>query len=322
MMRYKYCLYILYFFIMLNYFYKLLEVMKGRLSMNIDDLRIFCQVVEEGNFSKVARLNYISQPAITQKMYKLEKTYEVSFFKREAGRITVTENAKKLYPFFKRILRQYEASFHAIEELHEKEQQTIKIGASFTVGEYVLPAICGKFNRQLKTPVRFELIIDNSPSILQALERDVIDIACIESNDKHAFQKTVFSHDKLVPVVSANHPFAKMKTVDLQSFLNDTFVWRETESSMRHLIESHIGTPKQTIELDSIQAIKSTVEANLGVTILPELTIKKEVQLGSLIEIKIPGIQIERQLTIVERHTHFSRQIVNQFKQFLIDSLP
>src|SRR5690625_6117892 len=103
--------------------------------MNIEDLHIFCQVVEEGNFSKVARMNFLSQPAITQKMNKLEEQYEVALFQRAHGKITLTQAAHIVYPFAKEIVSQYRQSNQAIHEYMDTKEQTIHIGASYTIGE-------------------------------------------------------------------------------------------------------------------------------------------------------------------------------------------
>lgn len=287
--------------------------------MNIDDLDIFCQVVEEGNFSKVARQNFLSQPAITQKMNKLEERYEVALFQRAHGKITITPAARILYPFAKDIVKNYRHSTDAIAEYTETKEQTIHIGASFTIGEYMLPKAIGAFNAQRKEPIKFQLLIQNTPAILDALNKDEVEIACVEGvvADDNFFQKSI-ARDQLVPIVSAKHELAAQATVTRERFLQERIIWREQGSGMRQMVEQVLGTEMEhALELGSIQAIKSATEANLGVSFLPKIAITKELALGTLTEIAVDDIMLERDLVIAEKKQFFTRTMITEFKRFL-----
>lgn len=286
--------------------------------MNIDDLRIFCQVVEIKNLSEVARLNYLSQPAITQKMYKLEKLYGAQLFKREAGKISITENAYVLYPYAKSIIRKQKESQQALHDHLNETNEKIFIGASFTIGEYIIPKIIQQFKEKYDFPLKFELMIDNSPTILKALERDTLDIALLESQETYkSLHKTAFKNDDLIFVCSSNHPLSFKQNVTIDDFLNETMIWREKESSMRKLIEKSIPNVQNTIELNSIQAIKNAVIHQLGVTILPKVAVEHELHFGLLKELSINHFHIERQLFIVERPHTYQSNIVTSFKRYL-----
>lgn len=288
--------------------------------MNIDDLHIFCQVVEEENFSKVARRNFLSQPAITQKMNKLEELYKVALFQRAHGKITLTPAARILYPFAKDIVKSYRHSSEAIHEYTHVKEQTIHIGASYTIGEYMLPRAIGAFNAQRKEPIKFQLLIQNTPAILDALDKDEVEIACVEGNvAKDFFFQRKFAQDTLVPVVASANELATVGAVSRERFLKERIIWREKDSGMRQIVEREFGADMEhTLELGSIQAIKSATEANLGVSILPKIAIAKELELGTLTEIAIDDVRFERELVIAEKKQFFTREIIAEFKRFLL----
>src|SRR5690625_2235572 len=116
-------------------------------NMKTENFQIFCQVVETGSFSEVARLNYLTQPAITRKINQLEDMYGTLLFNRDGVKLSLTETGEILYPFAKEIINHEIKSLEEIQTYLGVREQTIRIGASLTIGDYVLPNIIGLFNQ-------------------------------------------------------------------------------------------------------------------------------------------------------------------------------
>lgn len=295
--------------------------------MNIESLRMFCRVVEEGSITRAAELGYISQPAVTRQIRNLEHSFGIALFNRDDGKLRQTEAGKILYPFAKEILALHKMAYDSIQEHQEKLSQILNIGASPTIGEYLLPKIIGQFRKSYPS-ARFNLSINNTPRILEELESNKIDIALVESAfKKQHLLKQKFTHDKLIVVASYNHRWRDKEEINLVELLEEKMIWRETESGTRLLVESvlnHHRLLKQIddpIELGSVQAIKNAVEANLGISILPELTVQKELKYKTLREIIVRDFNVTRDFWIVQKNRRFKREIQIKFEEFILKRL-
>ncbi|MBO1001843.1 LysR family transcriptional regulator [Pseudogracilibacillus auburnensis] len=292
--------------------------------MNIESLRMFCRVVEEGSVTKAAKLGFVSQPAVTRQIRNLENSYGVALFEREDGKLKKTEAGQILYSYAKEILCLYKASFESIQEHQGMVQQTLHIGASPTIGEYLLPSLIGQFKRSHSLG-KFTISIGNTPRILEELEENKIDIALVESAFQHQnFQKKEFANDRLIIVAAFHHPWSEDEEIDLFQLAEEKMLWRESESGTRLLVESALeqyGVLEQmedTMELGSVQAIKSAVEANLGISILPELTVQKELTYKTLKELHVKNFELTRDFYVVQKKRRFKKDIQKYFEKFLL----
>ncbi|GHH97561.1 LysR family transcriptional regulator [Neobacillus kokaensis] len=291
--------------------------------MNVENLRMFCLVVEEGSISKAARLGYVSQPAVSKQIHQLENHYGTLLFERVDGRLSLTEAGEVLYPFAKEIIDRFENSFDAVQEISGKKEAVLRLGASLTIGEYLLPSLLGCFKKSFPD-IKFSLLIGNTPNILTKLESNEIDIALVESQvEKNEFLVENFSKDELILVASSNHRWRNRSQIEISELSNEKMIWRESNSGTRLIVEhafreygilDRIGN---AIELGSLQSIKSAVEAELGVSILPKLTVEKELNFGTLIEVKIENFTLTRDYWMVQKPHRFKKSIVNDFIQFI-----
>lgn len=291
--------------------------------MNIENFQLFCQVVEEGSFSEVARKNFLSQPAITRKMNQIEEKYGGLLFNRGTGKLSLTKAGEILYPYAKEIVEYDIKSVEAVRLFLGLQEQSINIGASLTIGEYLLPGILGEFNKTYKD-MKFSLTIGNTPFILSELDHHKIDIALVESEvtDK-GFLIEKFANDELILVTSAEHRWKNKREISLTELLEEKMIWREKESGMRIMIERALEEKGilesiiNTMELGSLQSIKSAVEANLGVSLLPRITVEKELNYGTLWEVNVTDFSLKRDLCIVEKPQRFVKDGILRFKEFV-----
>ncbi|AYV66117.1 LysR family transcriptional regulator [Niallia circulans] len=291
--------------------------------MNIESLKMFCLVVEEGTISQAARLSFVTQPAVTRQIRQLEEAYKTQLFKRHSGKLILSKAGELLYPYAKEIVEYTKLSFDAIQELNGNEEIVLNIGASYTLGEYLLPGILGEFSRNYPD-LKFSLSIGNTPTILAKLEINEIDIAFVEgavNNDELIREK--FAEDELILVTSLTHAWGKKEQINIQELPEEKMIWREANSGTRLIVEaalSELGVLeeiKSTMELGSYQSIKNAVEANLGVSILPKLTVTKEISNGSLHEVKIKNLLISRDLWMVQKSHRFKKSGLKYFLQFI-----
>lgn len=291
--------------------------------MNIESLKLFCLVVDEGSISQAARLCYLSQPAVTRQIHQLENFYGTLLFDRSEGKLRVTETGKMLYPFAKAIVNDFDRSKEFIQQATGAYNESLRVGASPTIGEYLLPNLLGSFKKQ-KPEVKVSLTIRNTPSILDDLSNDVIDLALVEGIiENTSFIVEKFADDELILVCPSQHPWCERTEIHVEELANEQMIWRESISGTRMIVENKLreygvlDKIESYMEIGSTQAIKCAVEAGLGISILPRLTVARELEQGFLYEVKMKGVEINRNLWIVRKPQRFDRMSVTSFIEFI-----
>ncbi|SIR99672.1 transcriptional regulator, LysR family [Peribacillus simplex] len=291
--------------------------------MKLENLKMFCLVVDEGSISQAARLSFLSQPAVTRQIHQLENYYNTLLFDREEGRLRVTEAGKLLYPFAKAIVNDFNHSKEVIQQSTGKYNANLIVGASLTIGEYLLPSLLGRFKKQ-QPEIKVTLTIKNTPRVLEDLSNDVIDLALVEGLVENGdFIVDKFAEDELILVCPSDHPWKDRKEIQLEELGNERMIWRESISGTRLIVENMLrehGVLEKIdsyMEIGSTQAIKSAVEAGLGISILPRLTVARELEQGFLREVGISRIDITRNLWLVRKNNRFNKIGVSKFVNFL-----
>ncbi|KRF59668.1 LysR family transcriptional regulator [Peribacillus frigoritolerans] len=291
--------------------------------MKLENLKMFCLVVDEGSISQAARLSFLSQPAVTRQIHQLENYYNTLLFDREEGRLRVTEAGKLLYPFAKAIVNDFNHSKEVIQQSTGKYNANLIVGASLTIGEYLLPSLLGRFKKQ-QPEIKVTLTIKNTPRVLEDLSNDVIDLALVEGLVENTdFIVDKFAEDELILVCPSDHPWKDRKEIQLEELGNERMIWRESISGTRLIVENMLreyGVLEKIesyMEIGSTQAIKSAVEAGLGISILPRLTVARELEQGFLREVDIYRINMARNLWLVRKNKRFNKIGVSKFVDFL-----
>ena len=284
---------------------------------------MFCLVVDEGSISQAARLSYVSQPGVTRQIHQLENYYGTLLFDRSEGKMTVTETGRLLYPFAKAIVNDFNRSKEVIKQVIGESNASLRVGASLTIGEYLLPSLLGSFKKQ-SPEIKVTLTIKNTPSVLEELTNGVIDLALVEGIvESKNFNVEKFAEDELVLVYPSDHPWRGRTEINIEELANERMIWRESMSGTRLIVESALrdygvlDRIESYMEIGSTQAIKSTVEAGLGVSILPRLTVARELEQGFLNEIKMTGVNIKRNLWLVKKAQRFPSSGISSFVEFI-----
>ena len=291
--------------------------------MNIECLQMFCRVVDEGSVSKAARLGFVSQPAVTRQIRQLENRYGSELFDRMDGKLSLSATGKILYPYAKEIIQLDTLSFERIQEKTETTDSVLNVGASLTIGEYLLPGLLGNFKKH-NTDIKFNLLIGNTPSILYKLEGNKIDIALVESAvNESKYKVKKFADDELILVTTYNHRWKEREEIDIHELTEEKMIWREKDSGTRLIVEKALNkygvldTIENAMELGSIQSIKSAVEGDLGISILPKLTVIKELKNKDLREVPIKDFSLVRDLWMVQKSRRFKKRAQISFETFL-----
>ncbi|WP_291300833.1 LysR family transcriptional regulator [Desulfosporosinus sp. BICA1-9] len=270
-------------------------------------LLVFKEVAETKNITLAAKKLHMSQPSISLQIQNLENQYGARFFDRTNKGVTLTKEGKIFYAHVRSVLDILANAKEQICALAKDQRGLIYLGATLTIGEYILPNILA-FLYKTHPDVDFKVKIANTESISQDVLEKKIHIGLIEGPvPQHKDLKVEnFWEDELVVVIPNFHPWASRKSITLTELPHERLVTREDGSGTRKVMEMALKErgldPDQlnvTMELGSTQAIKQLVSAGLGITIISSLTVSREVDQKIFKTLKIQEAPIYRPLSIL-----------------------
>ncbi|WP_242143845.1 MULTISPECIES: LysR family transcriptional regulator [unclassified Bacillus cereus group] len=271
--------------------------------MNVDILKIFVTVVEQQHFSRAADLLNLSQPGVSMHIRNLENEFGTTLIQRSPKHVQVTEAGNILYTYAKQILSLYDEAKQEINELHNVVTGTLRIGASFTIGEYLLPKILAPYAKE-NPYVEVHTFISNTEEVLQSLRSNQIDIGLVEGQVVYAdIDVEPFMQDEMKLIVPPNHPLLYINEINEHTLQDQVWILRESGSGTRaysdRFIHQHHLKMKRFFTFSSIQSVKEAVSAGLGIAILSNWTIRKELQAKELFHIALPNEKLIRPFSIV-----------------------
>ncbi len=294
--------------------------------MYYDALKTFITLAEVKNFTKTAELLHISQPSVSLHIKNLEKEFQTKLFQRSPKYLKITPTGEVLYDRAKQMVSIYEQTRQDILELHHSIKGELKIGASFTIGEYILPAVLFDLHKQYPK-LELQVVIGNTDEIVQSVRLYQVDIGLIEgqTNDTelsvHSFMK-----DELFIVSSPSHPLALQRNVSIADLQNQEWITRENGSGTReylnHVIRSNGLKAKSILSISSNQGIKETIIKGMGLSLLSQSVIEREVEYGELSIIRVKDHSFTRTFSYVYSPVMRNKQNVEVFLKSLNGSLP
>ncbi|MCI4625233.1 MAG: LysR family transcriptional regulator [Candidatus Magnetoovum sp. WYHC-5] len=288
-------------------------------------LKVFCTVAEVKSFSRASEIIHLTQPAVSAQIQVLEDYYGTKLFDRTTNNVTLTATGEILYKYAREILSLYAETEKSICRLTGLLKGSIKVGASTTVGNYLMPKIIIDFLKENSDKVKINLRVGSTKKISDLLNSSNIDLGIVEGDIKS--QKITvdkFLEDELHLIVSPNHGWSNKEEIDVASLQEEPIILREEGSGSRQLIEKlfvkyglSIQNMKVFLMLESIEAIKEAVKRDIGVAFESRIAIKKELQDGSLKAINVKGERITRAFSIIYRKKGFCYHLVDEFVAFI-----
>lgn len=237
--------------------------------MNIRKLKVFYATATSLNMTKAAKDLYVSQPSISQSIQELESELDTILFDRIGKRLHLTVEGEVFLNYTRRILNLYEEAEESLKEIHKMEKGKIKIGASTTIGIYILPEIIKKFVEE-HNQVEISLIVDNTANIENLILENKLDFAFVEGKIKSQEIKIEkVWEDELVFICSKNHKWSGRDYIERNELKEEKLIMREKGSGTREVAEAYLVDRNVDfnvfMKLGDTEAIKKSVEANLGI---------------------------------------------------------
>jgi DNA-binding transcriptional LysR family regulator len=271
-------------------------------------LRLFCEVVRLGSISAAAAEEGMSQPSASYRLVRLERRLGVTLLERGPGGSGATESGHLVAAWAEDLLAATSRLLGSVAALSAGEGSQLRVAASYTIAEYLLPHWLAKLAR-LEPQVSFQLDVMNSGRVMAALAAGEADLGFIESLDKASrLDERIITTDELVIVVAPTHPWARPHSPLTPERLAATrHVLRERGSGTRDVYEHALRVAGHelcapALELGSTAAVKYAVASGVGPTALSRLTVADELGDGRLAQVAVSGLDLERPLRAVWRH--------------------
>lgn len=293
--------------------------------MDIHRLEIFCRIIELKSFTRAAEATRLSQPTVSEHIRFLEETLGEKLLDRLGREVLPTQAGQILYRYARRIIHLRDEALQAIENHKGNLAGILVLGASTIPGAYILPPRIEQFQSAHPT-IRISLRIADTRTITAALLQGEMELALIGARSReHQLEcRDIFS-DQLVLTLYPGHPWAIRSSVNLMELVSEPFLMREEGSGTRTVLTEtlrfHGLDPAKLhslAEIGSTEAIRQAVKARLGISILSSLSVREDLERGSLVSVPLANINITRPFYLVQRRNRALSPLAQSFLNHLL----
>ena len=273
--------------------------------MNLNHLAIFHAVAQAGSMTQGAERLDISQPAVSKQVQELEHSLGVHLFDRIGRRVRLSQAGEILANYARMLFAVEHEAEEAMVDVRAVGRGRLVIGASTTIGTYLLPGVLADFWRRYPK-VELLVEIENTEQVHRRLAGLQLDVGLTEGFVEEAeLEAEVFHRDELVVIAAPGHPLARQPRVPLSALRDEPFILREPGSGTRAVEERALGRLKLPVRvvmaLGSTEAIKRVVAEGVGLAIVSRLAVGAECAAGTLATLPVAGLRIARPLHLVRR---------------------
>lgn len=286
--------------------------------MQIDNFKIFADLVETKSFSKAARLNGVTQSAVSQQARSMEKHFNALLIDRSQKQFQLTREGERVYQSAKEILHGYEKLMSELMEMRKVISGTIRISTIYSIGLHELPPYIKSFLSEYPS-VNVRVEYRRSNLVYEDIMHNSVDFGLVAFPVKNRQIEIIpFREDKLVIICHPDHAFAAKSSLELSDLAEQKFISFDpdipTRKATDQIFREHRIEIEPVMEFDNIETVKRAVEIDAGIAIVPQATVAQEIIQGSLIALPISEGDFCRPLGIIHRK---GRVLTPAMKMFL-----
>lgn len=286
--------------------------------MHIENFKIFSDLVESESFSRAAKLNGVTQSAVSQQLRSMEKHFNVLIVDRSQKQFRLTREGVKLYESAKELLHRYDKLMSDLQEMKKVISGTIHISTIYSIGLHELPPYITQFLKEYPS-VNVRVEYRRSNLVYEDILHNAVDLGLIAFPVKMRQVEIIpFLEDRLVMICNPEHPLAEAKSVQMTDLRNEKFIGFDQDIPTRKATDQMFRESKvemePVMEFDNIETVKRAVEINAGISIVPLATVKQETKQGLLRAVPIKGSSVTRPLAIIHRK---GRVLTPAMKKFI-----
>lgn len=293
-----------------------------RPNLDLEALRILTLVADLGSISGAARAELISQPSASKRIQVLERELGLELLDRRTRGAVLTDHGRLVTDWCRTVIDATDALVSGSQALSARASEQLRVGASQTVAEYLVPSWLGAFRRRGGEPA-VQLRVANSQQVIAALRAREIDLGFVETPvvppDLHNRRVAT---DRLVLVVAPDHPLSRRRRpVSREELAALPLASREDGSGTRDTLRVALGLQMvpPAVELDSNAAVKVLVMSGGYPAVISELAVANELRDGRLVEVPLNDVDLRRSLAAVWRR---GTRLGHAAEQFLLTARP
>jgi DNA-binding transcriptional LysR family regulator len=289
--------------------------------MQIESLKVFCDLAETESFTKAAQINTVTQSAVSQQISSLEKQFKSLLIERSKKKFRLTREGQVLYEYSKQMIQTYDSLHSRLQELKDIISGTIRVATIYSIGLHDLPPYLKKFLKTFPT-VNVHVEYRRANQVYEDVLGNVVDLGLVAYPVKDTKLELVpLRKDTLVLICHPQHVLAKSKTIKLSQLAGQKFIGFEpdipTRKAIDRILKDENVEVQNVMEFDNIETVKRAVEIEAGISIVPQGTITQEVAKQTLAELKIEGLDLYRPLAAIYKKNKVLSPAMKQFLSIL-----
>lgn len=289
--------------------------------MQIESLKVFCDLAETTSFTKAAKINDVTQSAVSQQISSLETKFDAAFIERSKKKFTLTKEGEMLYNYSKQIVQTYDELRHKVQEIQNVVTGTIKVVTIYSIGLHELPPYLKKFLKKHPT-VNVSVEYRRATQLYEDIVTGMADIGLVAYPQKDPrLQVTSLAEDMLVLICHPDHPLAQQPKVKLSEIASHKFIAFEPDIPTRRAIDKILRDRNvevdHTMEFDNIETVKRAVEIDAGISIVPRSPVAQEVTKKTIAMVEIEDEKFYRPLAAVHKKSKVLSPAMREFLALL-----
>ncbi len=292
--------------------------------MQIESLKVFCDLAETESFTKAAQINGVTQSAVSQQISALERTFKSLLIERSKKKFRLTREGQVLYDYSKQIIQTYQSLDSKLQELKDIISGTIRVATIYSIGLHDLPPYIKRFMKSYPT-VNIHVEYRRANQVYDDVLSNVVDLGLVAYPVKDAKLEIVpLRKEPLVLICHPQHPFTKLKSVRLKALAGQKVIGFEpdipTRKALDKILKEHGVEIKHVMEFDNVETVKRAVEIDAGISIVPHGTVIQEVAKQTLALVTIEDGEFYRPLAAIYKKNKVLSPAMKQFLAILKDT--
>jgi LysR family transcriptional regulator, transcriptional activator of the cysJI operon len=289
--------------------------------MQIESLKVFCDLAETESFTRAAQINGVTQSAVSQQISSLERQFKSLLIERSKKKFRLTREGQVLYEYSKQIIQTYEGLFSKLQEIKNVISGSIRVATIYSIGLHDLPPYLKRFLKAYPT-VNVHVEYRRSNQVYDDVLSNVVDLGLVAYPVKDPKLEIIsLRKDIMVVICHPEHPLSKRKTVKIAELNGLKFIGFQpdipTRQAIDKVLKDHGIAVNHVMEFDNIETVKRAVEINAGIAIVPQGTVEQEIAKQTLLEIKLEDVQLHRPLAAIYKKSKVLSPAVKQFLAIL-----
>ena len=285
--------------------------------MQIESLKMFCDLTETQSFTKAAQINEVTQSAVSQQISSLERLFKSLLIERSKKRFRLTREGQVLYEYSKQIIQQYDALHNRLQEIKDIISGTIRVTTIYSIGLHDLPPYITRFLKKYPT-VNVHVEYRRANQVYDDVLSNVVDLGLVAYPTKDSKLEIVaLRKDPLVLICHPSHPFAKNKAMKLKGIAGQKFIGFEpdipTRKALDRILKDNHMEVQTVMEFDNVETVKRAVEINAGISIVPLTTITQEISKQTLAAVPFDDGDFVRPLAAIYKKNKVISPAMKQF---------